>query len=410
MNRLFTGLWRHPDFMKLWAGQSISALGSHLSSEGIPLIAVIALAATPEQVGLFSAISAIPVLILSLFAGLWVDRLRRRRVMIVADAGRMFVLLTIPLAALTGHLSLPLLFGVAALMSVLGLFFNLAYAAALPWFIGREQVLEGNSKLSTTESMAEIAGPALAGMLIQTISAPLVVILDALSFLVSVATLAAIHKPEPAPIPPTDRESWWCGINEGLRTVAQQPLLRTIALSFGAQNFFGMFFGTLYAIYALRDLHLTPAILGMLVSGGGIGALIGSLLSDRIPPRVGLGRAMLGSLLLSALVNLMIPLAIIAATPFLAALMLFLPQLIGDAATVFYQVNEVSLRQTIVPDHLLGRTGSAIGLIGQGVAPIGALCAGALAIRIGTAATLLIAVVGRLVVAILMRRSSLRNL
>src|SRR5258706_9050734 len=268
MNRLFTGLWRHPDFMKLWVGQSISELGSRISREGIPLIAVIVLAATPEQVGLLTAVSAIPVLIFGLFAGLWIDRLRRRPVMIVTDVGRALLLLAIPLAALTGHLTFQLLLIVSTLMSVLGLFFELAYRATLPWLVAREHVLEANGKLTTTESMAEIAGPALAGVLIQTISAPLAIVVDALSFVFSVGTLAAIHQPEPLPSQ-EDPDLWWFEIREGRRLVISQPVLRTMAAGSGGRSFFGAFFATLYAIYGLRELHLTPAIIGVLISAGG---------------------------------------------------------------------------------------------------------------------------------------------
>ncbi|MCC7448142.1 MAG: MFS transporter [Anaerolineae bacterium] len=408
MNRHFTGLWRHPDFMKLWIGQTISAVGSRITREGLPLTALLILSATPAQLGILTALGSLPVLFLSLIAGVWVDRLRRRPILIVADAGRFVLLLTIPAAALTGHLTMGLLYVVAVLAAALTLFFDVAYESVLPALVQPENVLEGNSKLATTESLAEIGGPALAGALIQLITAPLAICLDALSFLISAVSVVLIRAPEPAPKPRVEEQTIWHEIIEGLRVIAHNPVLRTLAIGMGVRGFFGNFFGTLYGLYAIRELGLSPAVLGVLIGMGGVGALVGALLAARLPRRFGLGRTLTAMLLISGLINGLIPLA--SGPTLLSAGMLMLAQLIGDAAMVVFLINELSLRQVIVPDRLLGRVNASVGFLARGIAPVGALVAGLLADQIGARPTLWIAVIGILLTSLWMLASPVRQL
>jgi MFS family permease len=410
MNRRMTGLWRHPEFMKLWFGQTISEFGSRISREGLPMIAVITLAATPAQMGVLAAFASIPVLLFGVIAGVWVDRLARRPLMILMDVGRMALLLTIPIAALTGTLRIELVYIVVALMGVMSLIFETAYRAILPTLIRRDQLLEGNSKLSTTDALAEIGGPSIAGLLIQWISAPLAVIFDAISFLFSSISFALMRAPETKPERHAGARSMLREAREGWDVISGEPVLRTLMIGMGARSFFGSFFAALYSIYAIRELGLSPAMLGVVVSAGGIGALIGALLAGRVERRLGLGRALTWTLLLSAAVGFLTPLAGIFGVPVLAALLLIAAQIVGDAAMLVFGVNETSLRQTIVPDRLLGRTNATFGFLAEGVAPVGALVAGALATVIGAGATLGIAVVGFLVTAIWMWRSPIRAL
>lgn len=407
MKRHFSGLWLHPDFMKLWAGQTVSEFGSRITREGLPLIAVIVLSATPEQMGLLTAIGSLPILIFGLMAGVWVDRLKRRPILIACDLTRAIILLSIPLAAMTGHLTMMLVLLVAALTSLLGLFFDIAYRAILPSLVEREHLLEGNSKLATTDSLAEIGGPAIAGLLVQWISAPMAIFFDVFSFLFSAVSVATIRKPEPALIhvhqPNMLRE-----ILEGAQVILLEPILRVLVLGVGVRNFFGSFFGTLYSLYAIRDLGLSPALLGLAVGAGGVGALIGALLASRLPRRFGLGRTLVISLLVSGMINLCIPLA--GGPVWLAAGILIVAQIIGDAAMAVYGINEISLRQMLVPNRVLGRTNASIGFLSEGVGPVGALVAGLLAGMIGTRATLLVATVGILMTAVWLVFSRVRTL
>ncbi len=406
MKRLRFGL--PPEFRNLWLGQTVSEFGSRISRAGIPLIAVITLAATPNQMGLLTAAASIPVLLFGLFAGVWVDRLRRRPILIAMDLARMALLLTIPAAALTGHLSIGLLFVIAPLLGVLGLMFQNAYHAYLPTLVNHDEIVEANSRLATTESLAEIGGPALAGVLIQAISAPLAVIFDAVTFLVSAASVALIRKPEPPRQPREERSSVWTEIGEGIRTVAANPILRTLALTLALRSFFGSFYGTLYDIFGIRDLGLTPGILGVAIAAGGVGALLGALLSSRITRRFGLGRTLIGSFVVSAIVGLMTPLA--GGSTALATAMLIVPQIVGDGAMTIFWINSLSVQQIVVPNRLLGRTSASFGFLAEGIAPVGAVIAGLLATAFGARLTLLIAVLGSLVTAFWLFRSPLRSL
>ena len=363
MKRTFSGLWHHPDFMKLWIGQTISEFGSRITRDGIPLIAVITLAATPAEMGLLTAFASDPVLLFGVIAGGGVDRLRRRPIMIAMDIGRALLLLTIPLAAFTGHLRIELLYLVVALVSIMGLIFETAYRALLPTLVTRDQLLEGNSKLSTTAALAEIGGPSIAGLLIQWISAPLAVAFDAISFTFSSISFALIRTPEPVPKPRSAHPSMLREAIEGLETIARDPILRTLIIGVSLRSFFGSFFAALYSLYAVRDLGLSPVLLGVVVSAGGIGALIGAVMAGRVQSRLGLGRTLTWTLAAGAVANLLIPLAALFGSPLAAAFVLIAAQIIGDAAMLIYGINETSLRLTIVPDRLFGRTNASFGFL-----------------------------------------------
>ncbi len=397
-----------PDFNKLWVGQTVSEFGSMISRAGIPLIAVITLGASPAQMGILAAVGSLPVLVIGLFAGVWVDRLRRRPILIALDLVRLLLLLTIPAAALTGHLDMGLLYVMMALMSVLGLIFQNAYHAYVPSLVEREQIVEANSRLATSESLAEIGGVSVAGVLIQVISAPFAIIFDALSFLFSALSIGLIRRPEPAPKPVEERESVGREIVEGVRVVAHNPVLRTLAIMFALRSFFGNFYATLYDIYGIRDLGLTPGILGFVIATGGIGALIGALLAGRLGKRFSLGTILIGSLLLNAVIGLLHPLA--GGSVLLASAMLIIPQVIGDGAMMIYMINAISLQQMVVPSHLLGRANASAGFLAQIIAPAGALISGALATSLGARGTFWIAALGWVAAAIWFSRSPIRHL
>ncbi len=407
-HNLMTSSGLPPDFKKLWVGQTVSEFGSRISRAGIPLIAVITLGATPAQMGILAAVGSLPVLVFGLFAGVWVDRLRRRPILIAIDLTRMALLLTIPAAALSGHLDMPLLYIVLALMSVLGLVFENAYHAYLPSLVERDQMVEANSRLSTSESLAEIGGVSIAGVLIQVISAPLAIIFDALTFLFSASSVALIRKPEPAPKPAAERESVGREIVEGVQVVARNPILRTLAITLALRSFFGNFYATLYDIYGIRDLGLTPGILGFVIAAGGVGALIGALIAGRLGKRFSLGKILIGSLLFNAVIGLLHPLA--GGSVLLASTMLIIPQVIGDGAMMIYMINAISLQQMVVPSHLLGRASASAGFLAQVIAPAGALISGVLATSLGARGTFWIAALGWLATALWLSRSPIRHL
>jgi MFS family permease len=381
-----------PDFTKLWLGQTVSALGSGIGGTALPLAAVLVLKATPIQMGLLVAISTAPVLVVGLPAGTWVDRLRRRPVLIAADVGRAVLLASIPLAALLHVLDIEQLYVVAALVGVLTVFFDVADQAFLPSVVPRESLVVANSTLGASDSVAEIGGPALAGGLVQWLSAPVAILFDAVSFLFSALCVGLIRAQEPLPERIEQRQSLWRDVAEGLRMVLRHPVLRALAGSSGTFTFFGSFVGALYFLYAIRVLGVPPGAVGLLVAAGGVSAFAGALVAGRVVQRFGPRGTLGGALLAYGALSLLIPLAtgpVIVAGSFLLA-----AQLLGDVAIEIYLINELSLRQAIIPDRLLGRANASMHVLSSGASPLGAVLAGALGQNIGLRWTLLIGVLG----------------
>ena len=392
MRHYRTGLWKDSDFVKLWLGRTVSNFGSGITGIALPLTAVLILGATPTQMGILGALDGISVLVIGLLAGIWVDRVRRRPLLIATDLGRAFILGTIPLAALLGVLRIGQLYVVAALAGMLTVIFNVATPAFLPSLIPQESLVEGNSKLGMSDSLAEIGGPAVAGPLVQLISAPFAILFDALSFLFSACSLGLIRKQESPPREGEQRESLWSDLVDGLRIVLKNPLLWALAGSAGIFSLFGNFIGALYALYVIRQLGAPPIFLGLLIATGGVSALVGALLAERVVRRFGLGRTVGLGLFMYGVTGLLIPLA--GGSVALALSLLFFSQLIGDASVSIYLIAEVSLRQSIVPANVLGRANASMLLLSQGVAPLGALLAGILGGMIGLRLTILIGVLG----------------
>jgi MFS family permease len=390
MGLKLTGLWRHPDFVKLWTAHTVSALGTGITSQALPLTALLVLGASAGEMGLLAAITQVPVVLVILFAGVWVDRLRRRPILIAADLGRAALLVSIPIAAVAGALSLGQLFIVAALVESLSLFFSVAYRSYLPTLVERERLVEGNSKLSAGGSVAEISGPALGSVLVQWLSGPVAVLFDAASFLFSALFLGAIRTPEPPPKPTEERQSVRDEIGEGLQVVLSNPVLRALAACSGTFTFFGNFFA-LYPLYVVRDLGMPPALVGLFVGAGGMGALLGAMLVGPVTRRFGVGPTLIGSLSFAGVVGSPI---LFANGPLpLNIAVFFATQLVGDIAICIYLVNDMSLRQAMVPDRLLGRATASMGFLVGGLGPVGALLGGLLGELIGARYTLAIAVI-----------------
>lgn len=400
------GLWKHRDFMRLWAGQTVSQLGSTITREALPYTAILTLHTTPLQMGLLGAASAAPLLLIGLFAGVWVDRMRRRPILIATDIGRALLLLSIPVAYLLGWLRIEQLYVVAALVGVLSVFFDVAYTAFLPALVERDQLVEGNSKLGMSGALAEIAGPSIGGALVQLISGPVTVLLDALSYVFSAFVLVRIRAVEPPPVPSAQPQVWG-ELVDGLRAVRGNPLLRAIAISSAIRSFFGWFFGAIYGLYGLNELGLSPLLLGLTVACGGIGSLLGAVLVAPATRRFGLGRATIGALLISAAGSSLIWLA--GGLPSAAVFLMIAAQIIGDLGQTFALINEVSLTQTITPDRILGRVNASMRVLSQGIGTLGMLVGGVLGTLIGLRPTVAIALLGSLVGTLWLLCSPLRH-
>lgn len=400
-------MWRNRDFIKLWVGQTISNIGSGISGVALPLTAVLILAATPVQMGVLSALDGIAVLVFGLLAGVWADRLRRRPIMVAADLGRAVLLGSIPLAALLGVLHLAQLYVVAALAAILTIFFNVADQSFLPTLIQQEQLVEANSMRGTSDSLAEIVGPASAGPLVQLIGAPFAILFDACSFLVSALSIGLIRTAESGPVPGKARQNAWREGIDGLRMVRDNTLLRALAISAALFEFFGNFVGTLYILYIVRELHAAPLVLGFLIATGGVSALIGTLIAQRVIRRLGPGLSIGAMLALYGVFGLLTPLA--HGPVAFAVGMLFTAQLLGDASVAIYFIAEVSLRQAIIPNAFLGRISATMQFLARGPAPIAAIIAGILGTLIGLRLTILIGVLGVIFAGVLLLLSPVRR-
>jgi len=399
-------LWRNHDFVKLWIGQTISEIGSRITIVALPLIAVLMLNARPSQMGMLAGIGGFASLIFGLAAGLCVDRLRRRPILIVTDLGRAAVLGSIPLASVFGVLRMQLVYVVVAVAGVLTVLFDVAYQSYLPSLVERDQILEGNSKLALSSSVAEIAGPGLTGILVQLLTAPIAILLDALSFLASALTVWLVRKPEPQVVP-TPRPHVWQELTAGMRAIAQSPIRRALAGHSATAGFFGGFFASLYVLYAISDLHLSPASLGAVIALGGVANVLGAAIAPRLMRRAGIGVALIGSLLIMGAASLMIPLArgsVVTATAFL-----MLAQ-VGDVCWPVFNVCELSLRQAITPGEVLGRVNAAMQMLNRGLLPIGSLGAGMLAEVIGLRPTLAVGAAGILLSSLWLVFSPIRTM
>jgi len=400
------GLWREPDFLKLWAGQAVSQVGSWITLVGLPLTAAMLLKASPLQMGILSGAGAAAILLFGLFAGAWADRLRRRPILIWTDLGRAAVLGTIPLAVAFGRLTMGHLYLVAAATSVLTVFFDVSYQAYLPSLVSPENILEGNSKMTLSESVAGIIGPGLTGILVQALTAPVAILFDAISFLCSAVSVSLIRKPEPPPqagaAPHMGRE-----IMEGLRASWHDPILRTLLLRTATASLFLGFGGSLYILFAVRELKLDAVLLGAIIAVGGVSGLFGALATGRLVRRFGFGRTMIGAALLIAIAGFLPPLA--HGPVAWCAAMLAVAQL-GDVAWSVYSINELTLRQAVAPAHLLGRINAAAHLMFGGVLPVGALLGGALAEAIGLRAAMFTGAIGFLLSTLWLIFSPIRRL
>ncbi len=378
-------LWRHSDFMRLWVGQTVSELGSVVTRTAVPLVALLALGAGPNEMAYIVVAASLAVLLVGFLAGAWVDRLRRRPVLIWADVIRAGVLFSVPVAYVAGALRMELLYVVAFLEGCLGAFFNSAYPAYVPSLVGVDHVVEANSKLATSSSLAEIGGPGLGGGLVQLIGAPFAIMVDALSFAVSAISLALIRTPEPRRPARTTSTPIRVEIMEGLQVIRRNPVLVPLVARSVIAHVAGSFYGVLYAIFLVSELRLEPLLFGIVVSAGGVGSLIGSFFAARVIRRLGIGPALIWTAVGASAIGILTPLA--GGPIFVATVMVLLPQLVGDGLQTIEGVAEVSLIQGVTPDAILGRVNATLEVFSHGIAyPLGALLAAALAESIGVRA------------------------
>ncbi len=395
------------DFQKLWLAKAISTFGSGITADALPFTAALFLGATAGDMGWLLATESAPVLLLGMFAGVWVDRMRRRPLLVACDLGRACLLACIPLLAAIGALRIEHLFAVGAAAGALTVLFDVAYRSFVPDLVGREHMLAANSRLAVVDATAEITTPSLTGALVQIIAAPLVILLGSLSFVGSAVCILGIRRTESARAVAQATESVWQEIADGLRAVARSRLLRTLAGWEALSNFFGMFFGALYVLFGLRALGLSPVLIGLSVGVGGVSNLLGTLIVQRATRRLGVGPTMIAAAVIGAF------------TPFLVALapgrvvegfLVLLAAQSLDVIHPLFDINALTLRQTTTPAQLLGRVNGTFHVIERGVVPLGAIAGGLLGDAIGLRQTLLIGAAGIMLAAVWLASSLSRSL
>jgi MFS family permease len=388
MDGTMATLWKHRDFRILWGGETVSELGSQISIVAVSLVAVRSLHATPFQVSVLVASSTAAFLLVGLPAGAWVDRLRRRPVMISTDLGRLVALGSIPVAYEFGGLTMLQLYIVMFLAGILTVFFDVAYQSYLPSLVGGAAVVEGNSKLSVSAQIAGVVGPSLAGVLVQIVGGPLAVAIDSGSFGVSAIAVTAIKTTENQPTP-RSHPHLRSEIGEGVRFVFSHPILRAIAITTATSNLFSSMMAAVDIVFLVRVIHLQPGVIGFVFASAGFGGVIGALTASMLARRVGSARATVIGILVTSPI-LLVPLSTSSNGALLFAAGLFS---MGLGATI-YNVNQVSFRQRLCPPELLGRMNASMRFVVSGVMPIGALIGGAIGSTLGLRAALWIGAVG----------------
>ena len=383
------GLWHHLDFRRLWIGETVSQFGTMISQLALPLVAILVVHATTFQVGLLATFEMLAFLVVGLPAGAWVDRMRYRWVLIANDVLRALALGSIPLAQLLGVLTIGQLYVVALLTGVCTVFFDVAYQSYLPQLVDRKDLVEGNAKLQASESVSQIAGPSVGGVLIQVLTAPYAVLVDAVSFLWSAAWVTAIRQRPTKPERKVDRHLGR-EIAEGLRFVLSNRLLRSIAMCTGTANLFSNVSFAVYYILLARQLHLSAGIIGLFSSIAAIGGLVGSLYAARIARWLGEGPTIWISAGLFAPTGFVVPfvhrdwtLGLLAVT-----------QLFMWSGVVVYNITQVSFRQALCPPDLLGRMNATMRFLVWGTIPLGAFLGGVLGSTLGVRQTLLVSAIG----------------
>jgi MFS family permease len=387
-------LVRQPDFLKLWVAETISVFGSQISGLAIPLVAALILKVEPFAFALLGTIEFLPFILFTLPAGAWVDRLRRRPILIIGDLGRAIALSTIPIAYAFNALTIWQLYVVGFVAGTLTVFFDVANQSYLPSIVDRDDLLEGNSKLQISQSAAQLAGPGIAGYLVGLVTAPFAILVDALSFVISALFVFRIRRAEPPVVAHPDeagqpKSSIVKEVREGLRFVVGNPALRAISAGTATSNLFGSMGFAILLLYLVQELGLTPQQIGIVFSLGNIGTLAGAILATRIARWFGLGPTIVGSLFIGGFTTLFVAVA----TKETAIPLLIGSGVFGGIGQMVYNINQVSYRQAICPPRMQGRMNATVRFLVWGTMPIGSIIGGVLASTVGLHETIWISAI-----------------
>lgn len=375
-----SGLWRDRDFVRLWGAATVSTFGTLISATALPFAAILVLEASPGELAVLRAAELAPGFVVGLVAGAWVDRLRRRPILIVTDLASASLLVSVAGAALFGVLTLWQLAAVGAGLSVLGTFFDAAYRSYLPSLVDDAELVEGNSKLTAAAAVAEASAFGVGGWLVQALSAPVAILVDAVSYAGSAALIWRIGAAEPTPRGRGGRSGIAAEIGEGLRWIAAVPVLRALAGAKIALNLAYGLGGTVYLLFVNQELGFGPAVLGLMFAVGGVASFVAAVAAGRLG-KVPIGPLVVGALALVGLGQGLTPLA--TGTGLAAVGLLVGQQLVADAAATVFDISSVSLRQAITPGGLLGRVNASVRMLGVGATLVGAGLGAVIGERVG---------------------------
>ncbi|MEV0586267.1 MFS transporter [Nonomuraea sp. NPDC050310] len=368
------GIWRIPAFRRYLGADVLSQFGTQVTLVALPLVAYLTLGASPLQLGLITTAEMIAFLVLGLPAGVWVDRMRRRPVLVVADLVRALALLSVPVAHLLGVLSLAQLFAVALVMGVCTVFFDVAHMSFLPSVIAKSDLPRGIGALETCRSVAGVAGPGLGGWLVQVLSGPLAILADAVSYLLSALLLRGVRAKE-TPAPREERRSLRAELGEGVRYVLGHPVLRRVAVVGALAMLSNGLWAVVQPLYLIGELKLSAGVYGLILSSYALGGVAGAVLAPKVVERHGFGPAMYGGAALSMLFPLLMPLS----GPGWQLVLYPLGGFLGLVSAVVFNVGQSSYRQLVTPDHLRGRMNASMRFLMWSAMPFGGLLGGVLA-------------------------------
>lgn len=357
-------LWRDSNFITMWSGQALAQLGSQITELAIPTLAVLLLHASEMELGLLNASAVAAFLVVGLPAGAWVDRMRKRHVMIVADGIRAVALAMLPLLWFAGQLHISHMFVVAAIIGIATVFFDVSYQSLVPSLVRSDQIAEANGKLESTAQVAGIAGPAVGGWLVSVLTAPFAILATVGTYLVSFVALLFTRDNEHIE-PRAEKTSLWRDIGEGLRWVFGNAFLRRIVATTAVSNFFSTLSFTLLPLFILRELGLSPASMGLIFSLAAIGGLLGAMSVAFVVKWLGEARAIPVSAIGFSVTAMILPLA--AMIPSAAMVLLVVHGFVSSFAVLVYNITQVTFRQRITPQRLLGRMNASIRFVVWGV-------------------------------------------
>ncbi|WP_350281394.1 MFS transporter [Kribbella sp. HUAS MG21] len=372
------------DFRWLLVGQTTSQFGAQVSGVAIPLLAVLSLGATPFELGLVSAAGTIGFALIGLPAGAWVDRRARRPLLVASDLARAVLLASVPVAAVFGVLTLTQLIVVSLLAGLARVFFDVGYQTYLPAVVGPDRLLAGNSALETIRASGQVAGPGIGGWLVTVLGAANVVLIQAVTFAVSAASLLAIRAREDV-VRRADR-GLWLEIREGLGYVVRHRALRAIAVTSAVNNFAFAIASAVNVLFLVRTLGLSPTWIGIVLAVGSVAAMAGAAVTPRLARRFGAERIIWLALAVTGPLALLGPLA----RPGWLVVLIVISTAVGELGQIVYAISNVTWRQRAVPDHLLGRVNATMRFLLMGLFPLGALLGGTLGALLGTRVTLLV--------------------